>query len=103
MDVGFVLDASGSITGTPSWDSVIAFTKRFVQTFRVGDEFLNFGVIYFKTGAELLFNVSEFNQKTTMLEKIDDLNMVPRGGDTNIAAGLRMLHSELYSSKQVSV
>ena len=75
---------------------MIDFTQRFVRYFRVGSENLQVGALYFKLGATVLFNTTAFNTKEEILNELDKLADVPEGDDTNIAAGLESLNTEIF-------
>ncbi len=92
FDLIFVLDSSGSINDDDphNYDQVLGFVHNFVSQLAIGPDANQVGVIIFGVQEEIVFNLSTYSNKSSLLQAI---NAVPylRGGATNTGDALRTM------------
>ena len=86
-DIIFVLDASGSI-GASNFTEVINFTLKFVDGLAIGPTENQVGVILFDDVGVPIFNLNEYSDKESLLERIENIEYKRA---TNTADGLCLL------------
>ena len=95
MDLIFVLDSSGSI-GSGNYQRVRDFVKNFISSgITIGQDKDQVGVIIFSNDAQVVFNLSTYQNQAQMLSAISSIPYI--GGGTNTAAALRQLIDEGFT------
>ena len=100
MDLGFLIDASGSI-GAENFDKIKDFVKRIVDAFDVGPEGTHVGAIWYSDKAEVAFAFNNFTgpevTKANIFKAVDTIQVTT--GKTRIDQALRLAYNDLYSEK----
>ena len=96
-DIIFVLDTSGSV-GFENFQQVVNFTYEFAKGLEIGPNENQIGVILFGTEGSVVFNLSTYSNKTSLLEGIR-YNVIYTSGSTNTADGLCLLLEEGYTEE----
>ena len=91
----FIVDSSSSIEqhDNQNWERVLEFMVTLVGEFNIGSDGVRVGVITYNQTAHLRWYLDEFDDSASLIAAIRDLEY--RGGDTNIAAALRLARTEL--------
>jgi hypothetical protein len=92
MDVMFVLDTTGSL-GQGGWDNVVQFTKDAVNALEMGPNFARVGVAMFDKNAYVPCVLED--DKTALLNCIDNRVFWQRPGGTCMHAGMRAAYDQL--------
>ena len=81
IDLGFVLDGSGSIEdkGVGNWDLVINFVDNIIDRFDVGSDKTRVGLVAFSNQAQLKIPLNKFYNKTALKIATQDPTIFGRG------------------------
>ncbi len=85
-DIYFLLDESGSIS-YEEFDDMKNFTKKWLESFQVGNNHVRFGLVKFASSATTVFRLHDFNTKADIENAVNALRM--KGGGTRTDLGLR--------------
>lgn len=85
-DIYFLLDESGSIS-YEEFDDMKNFTKKWLESFEVGNNHVRFGLVKFASRATTVFRLHDFNTKADIEKAVNALRM--EGGGTRTDLGLR--------------
>ncbi len=85
-DIYFLLDESGSIS-YEEFDDMKNFTKKWLESFEVGNNHVRFGLVTFASSATTVFRLHDFNTKADIENAVNALEM--KGGGTRTDLGLR--------------
>ena len=80
MDLGFVLDGSGSITA-PNFRKVLQFVQKIVQEFTISKDMSHVGIVEYSSAARKIFDFNAYYSKQAMLGAISRIPY--RTGGTN--------------------
>ena len=96
MNLGFVIDGSGSIesAGQGNYQKVKDFVKSVVQGFAVSLEGTHVGVVLYSTTAEVVFGFKKHYDKAGVLAEID--NMRYPGAQRYTGKALDLARTELF-------
>jgi len=92
VDLGFVLDTSGSLAG--HFDEEKTFLKRVARHFRISADGSHEGVVSFSNTATLDIKLTEHKSQESFEDAVDRIRLV--GSYTRIDKGLRMAQNELF-------
>jgi hypothetical protein len=101
VDLVIILDESTSIVyaqgGYDNWYvHMIGFVQGIVKYFKISPTTTRIGVLKFSEGTTVGFYLDRYSDATTTLDAVGKLDI--NGGETNIAAALRVTRTEMYSS-----
>ncbi len=85
-DIYFLLDESGSIS-YEEFNDMKNFTKKWLESFEVGNNHVRFGLVKFASSATTVFRLHDFNTKADIEKAVNALRM--EGGGTRTDLGLR--------------
>ncbi len=85
-DIYFLLDESGSIS-YDEFDDMKNFTKKWLESFEVGNNHVRFGLVKFASSATTVFRLHDFNTKADIENAVNALRLEGRGTRTDL--GLR--------------
>ena len=90
VDLGFVIDGSGSIEmyGKGNYQKVKDFVKSVVQGFDVSLVGTHMGVVLYSTTPEVVFGFKKYYDKASVLADIDSMYYPGRSTRTGMALGL---------------
>lgn len=98
IDLGVVLDASGSVRD--DWSVLLAFVASLTESVNPGPGGSHIGVVKFGDDAEKIFDFREFDESTyaeaDVLQKITDIGRPGSGERTFINRGLRLANRQLF-------
>ena len=94
VDIGFVLDGSGSV-GIDNWMLMIEFVKREATQVEYGIDKIRFGVISFGNFASLDIRLDQTSTISVLSDTLDGIRY--KDENTNTAAGLRLMRTELFN------
>ena len=103
IDVGLVLDASGSI-GNKTYVSVKTFATDLLQEFQLSESETNAGVIVYSTVPKLVIKMNEFYDLQKFSKALSNRTRWPAGvtlwmnGYTRIDLALTLARDELFSA-----
>ena len=98
-DVSFVLDSSGSI-GSDNYQTVKEFMYNFTEELEIGPDHNRVSVTIFGSNGNVVFGFDQYNNKTALLEAIEDIPYLNQG--TNTADGLcKVLNNVLRGSRRL--
>ena len=98
-DVSFVLDSSGSI-GSDNYQTVKEFVYNFTEELEIGPDHNRVSVTIFSKNGSVVFGFDQYNNKTALLEAIEDIPYLDRS--TNTADGLcKTLNNVLRGSRRL--
>ena len=92
-DIAFVVDSSDSIT-PEFWTAVKDFLASFVNSLVIGSNAVQVGVIQYSSNAVTAFYLNAHRNNPSLVRAINNLTNI--GSQTNTAAGLDMLVSDLF-------
>ena len=98
-DVVLVLDESTSIVNDPSsYDNwliyVLGFSMRLVQAFSISPSMTRFGILKFSDNATIAIYLDRYTDVASLTDAIGKLDI--DGGETNMAAALRVTRCESF-------
>ena len=93
VDVGFVLDSSGSLRN--DYDKEKDFLKALAATFGVSDDGARAGVVTFSYYTEHSIKLNEHTKLSTFNEAVDNIKLM--GSTTRIDKALRMTQKDMFS------
>lgn len=97
MDLGFVLDGSGSVSS----DNFIQskdFIKNMTKQFNISQTDSHVGVVLFATSASLVFNFNQYYDIQSINNAVDNINQP--NGYTNIDGALDTTYTDLFLASQ---
>ena len=98
-DVSFILDSSGSIGGD-NYQTVKEFVYNFTEELEIGPDHNRVSVTIFGNTGSVVFGFDQYNNKTALLEAIEDVPYLNQG--TNTADGLcKALNNVLRNSRRL--
>ncbi len=94
-----MLDSSGSITWQDplNWERILAFVAEIVSQFPVTRDLTHVGVVTFSTLASVEFRLDRHESNADVNRTIYGIKH--RGGETNIAEGLRLMRTEVFTRR----
>ena len=100
-DILLVLDQSTSIViGDPLYENwyvrVLGFAKGIAGAFSISANRTQVGLLKFSSGSEVVFHLDRYGDRRSLLNAIDGVDI--HGGQTNIAAALRVARSMFVRS-----
>ena len=96
LDLVFVIDASGSLEEINHyWPIILNYLRTITERFPVSPGNVNIGAICYSNDAVIVWNLNEGVRKADVLSLIDTIDY--KGGRTNIAAGLELAHTTMFS------
>lgn len=93
MDVGFVLDSSGSLRN--DYDKEKVFLKALAATFGVSDQGSRAGVVTFSYFSEHSIKLNDHTSLNSFNQAVDDIALM--GSTTRIDKALRMTQKAMFS------
>ncbi len=72
-DIYFLLDESGSIS-YDEFDDMKNFTKKWLESFEVGNNHVRFGLVKFASSATTVFRLHDFNTKADIENAVNALD-----------------------------
>ena len=92
-DVVLAIDQSTSILAgnqqhSSGYMQILRFAKSIAAAFSISDKLTQVGLFKFNNSTEIVFHLNRYGDRRSLLSAID--NVVIHGGDTNIAAALRV-------------
>lgn len=96
-----ILDETTSIVAAPGgydnwYGYILGFAAGFVNVFQVDPAFVRIGVIKFSSSARVVITLDQYGDAASLVEAVRGLEIY--GGETNIAAGLRVGRSLLFNA-----
>ena len=99
LDLVFVLDSSGSV-GSGNFALVRNFVADVIDTFEIGPDETQVGVITFSGIARTIFQLNAHSTTSTLLQAIQDIPfMDDPGPSTNTADALNVLGADAFTSE----
>jgi len=96
VDVGFVLDGSGSV-GTDDWQVTLEYVKQFADSVSFSPEFTQIGVVTFGNDASLDIKLGDHGPDCDAFKaSVGQLGY--RDENTNTAAGIRVAREQLFNA-----
>ncbi|KAK6180506.1 hypothetical protein SNE40_012649 [Patella caerulea] len=95
-DVVFVLDSSDSIWPT-DFTKQLDFVKKVVNTFTIGPNNIQVGVVTFATRIKPNFQLNTYDDKKQLLTAINSIDRVD--GGTNTGAAIQYVRQEMFKGK----
>ena len=94
LDVGFILDGSGSINdaGANNWNRLLYFISDVIT--QLPEQGTQVGVVVFSETAELKIRLNEYHDQDMLLDAVKQLTYP--GSHTNTAGGLYVARSQLF-------
>ena len=93
LDIGFIIDGSGSLTYEKNWDPLLKFIGSLIDHFpRVGTQV---GAVIYSNYARVSFSLDRYKDLCDVKHEILRTNNLGRG--TNTAAGLHIAHTQLFN------
>ena len=93
MDVGFVLDSSGSLKN--DYDKEKDFLKALAATFGVSDDGARAGVVTFSYYTENSIKLNDHTKLSTFNDAVDNIALM--GSTTRIDKALRMVQKDMFT------
>lgn len=86
MDLGFLLDTSGSIKdkGEANWDLIIDFCNNVISRFDIGPSATRVGLVTFSNGAQLRIKLNQIYDKALLMQTMKTPSFYG-AGKTNLA------------------
>ena len=94
LDVGFLLDGSGSVT-LSNWIVKLSFVQRFGHNVNFGKEGTRIGVVSFGNRATVNIRLDQFGDVSAFEKAVH--NIPYKDQNTNTASGLRALRTKLFT------
>ncbi|KAK2170566.1 hypothetical protein LSH36_2g14112 [Paralvinella palmiformis] len=94
LDVGFLLDGSGSVT-LSNWIVTLSFVQRFGHNVNFGKEGTRIGVVSFGNRATVNIRLDQFGDVSAFEKAVH--NIPYKDQNTNTASGLRALRTKLFT------
>ena len=102
VDLGFILDESGSIVDK-NWEIMKQFTQKLVSSFDVSDNGTHVGALMFSNSPEMLINFDDFtgpnNNARAVNNRIAGWGRSNVGGQTFINKALDLANNDLYTKE----
>ena len=97
LDVGFILDGSGSINdaGPSNWDHLLFFINDIIS--QLPEQGTQVGVVVFSRMAELRIRLNDYHNRDMLLDAVRQLTYP--GTDTYTSAGLHVARTQLFSER----
>jgi len=99
-DVALIIDDSTSIVAATgqynNWAYILGFAASIVGSFPIGADQTRIGIVKFSTAPKVEFYMDRYTNRNDMLTAIK--NLQHEGGETNIAGGLRLARTDLFST-----
>jgi uncharacterized protein with von Willebrand factor type A (vWA) domain len=92
-DIAFLVDASGSV-GMDNIDKLKAFVYSMVEQISVGQTDNRIALASYSSNPQLGFNLDSYYSKKQIMNAISAMQY--RYGNTNTAAGLRMVRQDIF-------
>jgi hypothetical protein len=92
MDLAFILDQSTSIG--EDWSKVVSFLEAVVNSLSVSQSQTRVAISRFNEASFVEFKLDRWNTKQQIIDAIKAINY--EGGNTNIAAGLRITRTGIF-------
>ena len=93
LDLGFIVDGSGSV-GRPNFRRVLHFVKKMIASFSVGRKGVRIAVVIYSSRPRLLFNFGNYRRRNRMYRRIDRARYPGRSTMTGYA--LRYANSVIF-------
>lgn len=94
MDIGLILDLSGSID--ESYEIVIRLAEQIIYGLPIGEDRAQVGLISYRDEAVVNIPLGEYNTKAEVLQA---LSFPTYGGETNTQDALKMSYRELFTGR----
>lgn len=94
VDVGFVIDSSGSVTG-PGFQQAKRFVKAMISRFDVSRRKAHVGVIRYASHAQLMFRLDKYFSAESLARAVDDIAYIQGGTRTHVA--LKIARESLFT------
>lgn len=95
MDIGFLLDGSGSV-GEYGFRRIQSFVNQVVDNFHISKEMAQIGVIEFSNNAVIKIRLNDFQDRKELKGTI--LNITDSGGRTRTDRGIHLASREFFTS-----
>ena len=96
MDVGFLLDVSGSMQ-EGNLVKEIDFMTKLVEKYEVGEDAVKFATVVFSSRPTVKFDFNRYDTKDEILEAVRGITYPPRGW-TNTHEGLRAFRTKVFTA-----
>ena len=93
IDIGFILDESGSI-GSLDFQTMLDFVKNVTDKFTIGPKEVEVALLTFDSFASVEFSFGTYNNHADLHSAIDNARYT--GGGTNIASGIRLAREAVF-------
>lgn len=93
IDIGFILDESGSI-GSLDFQTMLNFVKNVTDKFTIGPKEVEVALLTFDSFASVEFSFGTYNNHADLHSAIDNARYT--GGGTNIASGIRLAREAVF-------
>ncbi|ELU16324.1 hypothetical protein CAPTEDRAFT_192434 [Capitella teleta] len=99
LDIGFLVDSSGSIKdkGQGNWNLIIDFVDSIISTFNIGPAQTRVGLVTFSNNANVRLYLNSIYDKTNLTQILRTPTFYS-GGKTNMAEGLNVVNTELFTA-----
>jgi len=94
VDLGFVLDGSGSV-GQDHWQKTIDYVTSFATTLNISQEKAQIGVVTFGNEASLQIQLNATHNVPELTTQLSNLHYLDQ--NTNTAAGIRVAREQLFT------
>ena len=100
IDLGFLIDASGSI-GVSGFKKIRDFVKRIIDAFEISEAGTHVAAIWYSDDAEVAFNFTSLQGDNITRDEVFKLveGISVTKGKTRIDKALRLAHSDMFSVK----
>ena len=94
------MDSSTSLSLKANWIKVLNFTKSVISGLVIGPLKVQVGLNIFTDDAQLVFHLNTYSDKSTLLASINPDAIPWKLGNTNTAAGIRMMYRDMFTSQR---
>lgn len=100
MDIGFVVEASDSVT-PEVWTDFLGIVKRIVDRFQVAPQSVNVGMVTFGTNATVVFNFNSLPDEILNNYEVKRLvdTATLQGGPSRLDRALKTAYKSLFNEK----